>query len=48
MAIKRDFRFENLPQSAQYALFKVVLLSLAFVFHMYYMKDLIKKRAGLE
>jgi len=48
MAIKRDFRFENLPPSAQYAIFTVVLLCLAFVFHMYYMKDLIKKRTGLE
>ncbi len=48
MAIKSDFRFENLPRSVQYALFAAVLLCLAFVFHMYYMKDLIKKRATLE
>jgi Tfp pilus assembly protein PilO len=47
MAIS-DYRFENLPRSVQIALFTIVVLCLAFVFHIYYLKDLIKKRDNLQ
>ena len=43
-----DYRFENLPRSVQCAVFTVVLLCLAFVFYIYFMKDLIKKRDGIQ
>lgn len=43
MAI-RDFRFENLPRSAQVVVFAIVVSCLAAVFYMYYLKDQIKKR----
>lgn len=43
MAI-RDFRFENLPRSAQVVVFTVIIGCLACVFYMYYLKDQIKKR----
>ena len=47
MAIS-DYRFENLPRSVQAAIFTVVLLCLAFVFYIYYMKDLIKNRDKIQ
>jgi type IV pilus assembly protein PilO len=47
MAIS-DYRFENLPRSAQYAVFTGVLLCLALLFYLYYMKDLIAKRDGIQ
>jgi type IV pilus assembly protein PilO len=47
MAIS-DYRFENLPRSVQIAVFSVVMLCLAFVFYMYYLKDLIKQRDAIQ
>jgi type IV pilus assembly protein PilO len=47
MAIS-DYRFENLPRSAQISIFTGVLLCLTFVFYLYFMKDLIKRRDGLQ
>jgi type IV pilus assembly protein PilO len=47
MAI-RDYRFENLPRSAQVAIFAVLVGCLAFVFYTYYLKDLIVQRDALQ
>ncbi len=47
MAIS-DYRFENLPRSAQYGVFTGIMLCLAFVFYIYFMKDLITKRDGIQ
>jgi type IV pilus assembly protein PilO len=47
MAIS-DYRFENLPRSAQIAIFSVVAFCLAFVFYIYYLKDLIKERDAIQ
>lgn len=47
MAI-RDYRFENLPRSVQIVVFAVIIGCLAFVFHLYYLKDLIKQRDSLR
>ena len=47
MAI-RDYRFENLPRSVQIALFTAVVLCLAFVFYVYYLKDLVKERDKIQ
>jgi Tfp pilus assembly protein PilO len=44
----RDYRFENLPRSVQIALFTIVVLCLAFVFYLYYLKDLIKERDKIQ
>lgn len=43
-----DYRFENLPRSAQISIFTVVVLCLAFVFYFYYLKDLIKERDKIQ
>ncbi len=47
MAI-RDYRFENLPRPAQIAVFAVIVVCLALVFYMYYLKDLIAKRDVID
>jgi Tfp pilus assembly protein PilO len=47
MAI-RDYRFQNLPRSAQVAIFAVIVGCLAFVFYMYYLKDLIKQHDVIQ
>jgi Tfp pilus assembly protein PilO len=47
MAIS-NYRFENLPRSVQIALFTVVVLCLAIVFYVYYLKDLIKERDKIQ
>jgi len=43
-----DYRFENLPRSAQISIFTAVVLCLAFVFYFYYLKDLIKERDKVQ
>jgi type IV pilus assembly protein PilO len=43
MAIS-DYRFENLPRSVQIVLFTMIVICLAFVFYLYYLKDLIRER----
>jgi Tfp pilus assembly protein PilO len=47
MAI-RDYRFENLPRSAQIAVFTALIGCLAFAFYTYYLKDLVKQRDVIE
>jgi type IV pilus assembly protein PilO len=47
MAI-RDYRFESLPRPVQVAIFAVVVGCLAFVFYMYYLKDLIQQRDAIQ
>ncbi len=43
-----NFRFENLPRPAQIAAFAGIVGCLAFVFYLYYLKDQIKKRDGIQ
>jgi Tfp pilus assembly protein PilO len=43
MAIS-DYRFENLPRSVQIVLFTMIVICLAIVFYVYYLKDLIQQR----
>jgi type IV pilus assembly protein PilO len=47
MAIS-DYRIENLPRSAQIAIFAALVACLAVLFYMYYLKDLVKERNRLE
>jgi len=47
MAI-RDYRFENLPRSAQIACFAGLVLCLAAVYYVYYLKDSIVKRDAIQ
>ncbi len=47
MAI-RDYRFENLPRTAQTLIFAVLIACLAFGFYAYYLKDLLKERDRLQ
>jgi type IV pilus assembly protein PilO len=47
MAI-RDYRFESLPRSVQVAIFAVLVGCLAFVFYVYYLKDLIIQRDVIQ
>jgi type IV pilus assembly protein PilO len=47
MAI-RDYRFESLPRSVQVAIFAALVGCLAFVFYMYYLKDLIIQRDVIQ
>ena len=47
MAIS-DYRFENLPRSVQMVIFAIVVCCLAFVFYLYYLKDVIKQKDAIE
>ncbi len=47
MAIS-SFRFNDLPRSIQIAIFAALVGCLAFVFYLYYLKDLIKERNAIE
>ena len=47
MAIS-DYRFQNLPRSVQIVSFTVVVVCLAFVFYLYYLKDLIQQRDDIQ
>jgi type IV pilus assembly protein PilO len=47
MAI-RDYRFENLPRSIQIAVFTAIVLCMAVVFYIYYLKDTIKEREAIQ
>jgi len=47
MAIS-DYRFDNLPRSVQIAIFTVIIICLAFVFYLYYLKDEIKKTDSIQ
>jgi len=47
MAI-RDYRFENLPRSIQIAIFAVLVLCMAAVFYVYYLKDKIVQRDAIQ
>jgi type IV pilus assembly protein PilO len=47
MAI-RDFRFDNLPRSAQLVIFAVLIVGMAFAFYTYYLKDLIQERDAIH
>ncbi|MBN1571443.1 MAG: type 4a pilus biogenesis protein PilO [Acidobacteria bacterium] len=47
MAIS-DYRFENLPRSAQISIFTVIVFCLAFVFYFYYLKDIIKEQKKVQ
>jgi type IV pilus assembly protein PilO len=47
MAI-RDYRFESLPRSVQVAIFAALVGCLAFVFYLYYLKDLIIQRDVIQ
>jgi type IV pilus assembly protein PilO len=47
MAI-RDFRFESLPRSVQVVIFVALIGCLAFVFYLYYLKDLIIERDVIQ
>jgi len=47
MAI-RDFRFDNLPRSAQIAIFAVLVVGMAFAFYAYFLKDLIQERDAIQ
>jgi Tfp pilus assembly protein PilO len=47
MAIS-DFRIENLPRSIQIVVFTVLVMCLALVFYMYYLKDLIQERNAIQ
>jgi type IV pilus assembly protein PilO len=46
MAIS-DYRFDNLPQSVQIAIFSVLMAGLASAFYFYYMSDLIRDRDSI-
>jgi type IV pilus assembly protein PilO len=47
MAIS-NYRFDSLPRSVQVAIFSVVIICLAFVFYLYYLKDEIKKCDAIQ
>ena len=47
MAI-RDFRFESLPRPVQVVIFVALIGCLAFVFYLYYLKDLIIQRDAIQ
>jgi type IV pilus assembly protein PilO len=47
MAIS-ELRFENLPRPIQIGVFTVLVLCLAFAFYIYYLKDLILERDGIQ
>lgn len=47
MAI-RDYRFESLPRSVQVVIFAALVGCLAFVFYLYYLKDLIIQRDVIQ
>jgi type IV pilus assembly protein PilO len=47
MAIS-DYRFDNLPRSAQILIFSGIVLAMAFVFYTYYLKDMIRERDAIE
>jgi type IV pilus assembly protein PilO len=47
MAIS-DFRIENLPRSIQILIFTVLVVCLAFVFYLYYLKDQIKEHDAIQ
>lgn len=47
MAIS-DYRFDNLPRSAQIVVFAGIVIALAFVFYTYYLKDMIVQRDGID
>jgi Tfp pilus assembly protein PilO len=47
MAI-RDYRFENLPRSIQIALFMAIVIAMAVVFYIYYLKDTIAERDAIQ
>jgi type IV pilus assembly protein PilO len=47
MAI-RDYRFENLPRSIQIAVFTALILCVAVVFYIYYLKDTITERDAIQ
>jgi type IV pilus assembly protein PilO len=47
MAIS-NLRFENLPRSTQIAIFTVLMVALAAVFYIYYLKDSVKENDKLQ
>jgi type IV pilus assembly protein PilO len=47
MAIS-DYRFDNLPRSVQMLAFAIIIICLAFVFYIYYLKDEIKKCDAIQ
>lgn len=47
MAI-RDYRFENLPRSIQIAVFTALVLCMAVVFYIYYLKDTLAERDAIH
>ncbi len=47
MAI-RDYRFENLPRAIQVVIFTALMLCLAFVFYLYYLKDILAERDTIQ
>jgi type IV pilus assembly protein PilO len=44
----RDIRLDNLPRPIQHAIFAGIIVCLAVLFYMYFMKDLIKECHALE
>ena len=44
----RDYRFESLPRSVQVVIFVALVGCLAFVFYLYYLKDLIIQRDVIQ
>jgi type IV pilus assembly protein PilO len=47
MAIS-NFRFENLPRSTQIAIFTVLMVALAVVFYIYYLRDFVTENDKLQ
>lgn len=47
MAIS-DFRFDNLPRSIQIVVFTTLVVCLAAVFYMFYLKDQIEQHNGIQ
>lgn len=43
-----DYRFDNLPRSIQVVIFTAIILCLAFVFYIYYLKDIVAERDRIE
>jgi type IV pilus assembly protein PilO len=44
----RDFRLENLPRSAQLAIVTALILCMAVVYYVYYLKDSISERDAIQ
>jgi Tfp pilus assembly protein PilO len=44
----RDYRFENLPRSIQIAVFTALIVCMAVVFYIYYLKDTIAERDAIQ